>query len=91
MLRELGAAPLEEAPLGLGVDKRESAVVRVPRFVDAAEPAEQLRARRMEVVVAVELETVREREAASTSPASASAAARLSSTTSEPVRAASSP
>ena len=47
-----------------GVDERERAVVGRPRLLDAVEPAQQLGARGVQVVVAVELEAVHERERA---------------------------
>src|SRR4051794_24828635 len=54
----LGQPLLEEAPLGLVVHQLEGAAVRQARLVDATEPPQQLRARGMQVVVAVELEPV---------------------------------
>ena len=62
--RELGEAPLEEAPLGVRVHELERAAVGVARLVGAVEAAQQLGARRVEVVVAVELEPLDERERA---------------------------
>ena len=59
---ELVAPSLEEASLGLRVDERERAVVSSARFVDARQPPEELGARCVQVVVALEIEAVRELE-----------------------------
>src|SRR5215207_8517101 len=55
---ELRQAALEEATLGLGVSELERSVVGGARVVWAIEAAEQLRSRRVQVEVAVELEAV---------------------------------
>ena len=56
--RELRPALLEEAALRIGVDELERAVVGVPRLVLASQPAKELGARRVQVVVAIEVETI---------------------------------
>ena len=61
---ELRQPPLEEAPLGVRVDELERAVVGRAGLVDAVEPAQQLGARRVQVVVAVEVEALDQRERA---------------------------
>ena len=62
LLRELGEPPLEEAALGVGVRQLERPRVRDARLRVAAEPAQAVRARRVEVVIAGELELVEQRE-----------------------------
>jgi len=59
---QLGAAPLEEAPLGVGADQLERAVVSGTGVVGAIEPAQQVGAHRVQVVVAVELQPLDECE-----------------------------
>src|SRR5206468_7308865 len=59
---ELLQPPLEEAALRIRVNELERAVVGRSGLVDAVEPAQQLGARRVQVVVAVELEALRKRE-----------------------------
>src|SRR6476619_7557645 len=55
---ELGEPPLEETPLGLGVDELERPDVRLPGLVHPLESDEQVGTRCVEIVVAVELERV---------------------------------
>jgi hypothetical protein len=55
---ELLQPPFEEAPLGFRADELERAAVRSAGLFDAIEPAQQLRARRVEIVVTVEFETI---------------------------------
>src|SRR5215212_8534143 len=53
---QLGDPPLEEAPLALRVCERERALERFARLTGPAEPAQQLPARRVQVLVVGELE-----------------------------------
>ena len=88
---ELGEPPLEQPSLGVVVRELERASVGLARLRGAAEPAQQLAARRVQVAVVVEREAVDDARAPASGPsASATATARLSSTTGEPVRRASS-
>src|SRR5918994_5569269 len=59
---ELGQPPLEEAPLGVRVNKLERAVVGRAGVFDAIEPSQQLGLRRVQIVVAVELEALHQGE-----------------------------
>jgi len=59
---ELRQPPLEEAALGVRMNELERAVVGRAGVFDAIEPAQQLRARRVQIVVAVELEALHQRE-----------------------------
>ena len=59
---ELREPALEEAPLGVRVHELERALVGGAGLVGALEPAQQLGAGRVQVVVAVELEPLDERE-----------------------------
>src|SRR2546423_15087199 len=61
---ELRQPPLEEAPLGVRVDELQCAVVRLAGVVGAVEPPQQLGARRVQVVVGVELQAADELEGA---------------------------
>ena len=84
---ELRQALLQVTALGFGVDELERPSVGRARVLRPIEPPQQLGARRVQVVVAVELtcSPSTSSSAASASPASASATARFSSTTGEPV------
>src|ERR671931_460713 len=66
-LDELGDAPPEEAPLGFGVGEPERALERCASLVGAAEPAQEVGAGGVEVLVAVQVEPVDEREPGSRS------------------------
>ena len=88
---ELRQPPLEQAPLGVVVDQRERTAVGVAGLVGAAETAQQLAARRVQVAVVLEGEAVDDGEPRLGTSASATATARFSSTTGESVRRASSP
>ena len=88
---ETGQPLLQEAPLGVRVHELERAAVRRAGVIHATEPAQELGAGRVQVVVGVELQALDRGQCPSTSPASAIATARLSSTTGEPVSPASSP
>jgi hypothetical protein len=83
--------PLEQPALGVVVHERQRALVLRARLAGAPEPPQQLAARRVQVAVVVELEASTMRRPASGPSSSATATARLSSTTGEPVRRASSP
>src|SRR5207247_7405933 len=58
----LGEPPLEEPPLGRGLDELERADVRGMCLFDPVEPAQQLGAGGVQVVVAVELDAFQEVE-----------------------------
>jgi NAD(P)H-binding len=60
--RELGQPALEKAPLDVRVNQLERALVGRTSVVDAIEPAQKLRARRVQIVVAVELEPLDDTE-----------------------------
>jgi hypothetical protein len=53
---ELGDPPLKEAPLALGACECERTLERLARLVGPAKPAQQLPARRVQVLVVAELE-----------------------------------
>src|SRR5207244_12328355 len=55
---ELPQPPFEEAAFGVRVNELEGAVVGRAGVVDAIEPTQQLRARRVQIVVEVELEAL---------------------------------
>jgi hypothetical protein len=59
---ELRQPPPEEAPLGVRVNELERPVVGRAGVFDAVEPAQQIRVRRAQIVVAVELEAFHQRE-----------------------------
>ena len=88
---QLGQATAEKALLRLGVGQGQGAFVGLAGIVVATEAAQQVRAGRVQVVVAVEVEIVDQLQARLGPRAAATATARFSATTGEPVSCASSP